>query len=101
MSSIWDTINTEKQKAKVHIQKELSDEIKEMRASKRVFSSTNDTEHYIVICFSTNQDKKTFVQNVLKNKKNETYFDGYEFARIIGGHPCKPSFKLPKPLNKK
>lgn len=61
MSSIWDTINTEKQKAKVHIQKELSDEIKEMRASKRVFSSTNDTEHYIVICFSTNQDKKTFL----------------------------------------
>jgi len=34
------------------------------------------------------------------NKKDETYLDGYEFARSIGKYPQKPSLKLPKPLNK-
>jgi len=99
MSSIWD-IKPKKQpanKAKKP-QNELTEEIKAFRDNQKAFNATNETETYLVLCFSTNEDKKKFVQNVL-NKNNATFVDGYMFARSIGKLPDKPSLKLPKPLN--
>lgn len=101
MSSIWNTLQqkskTELKKEK--IQNELSDEIREFRQKNKEFQATNETETYIVLCFSTIADKREFVQNVL-HKKDATYIDGYKFAQAIGKLPDKPSIKLPKPLNK-
>jgi hypothetical protein len=100
MSSIWNTISKKNKKSenKTDIVKELSDEIKEIRRKNIDFQATNETDTYCVLVFSCAKDRNEFVLNVL-NKK-ETFIDGYEFARRIGGSPVKPSVKLPEPLNK-
>lgn len=101
MSSIWNTLANKKPlvEKKEKIQKELTDEIKQFRQKNKEFQATNETETFVVLCFSTISDKNEFVQNVL-NKKDVTYIDGYKFAKAIGKLPDKPSIKLPKPLNK-
>lgn len=101
MSSIWSTLNKKEkqiQESKLPIQIELTEEIKEFRIQKKEFNATNETETFVVLCFSTIADRKEFMQNVLPKKIDEFYIDGYEFAKSIGKMPDRPKFKLKKPL---
>ena len=81
---------------KTKIVKELTDEIKSLRQSKHEFEATNDHQTYLVVCFSTKEDKEEFCKNV--NIQEHTYVDGYKLANDLGVSPNKPKFKLKKPL---
>ena len=79
--------------------RELTDEIKSFRQKNKEFSATNDHETYLIVCFSTKEDKNNFLKNVQLADKN-TLIDGYELAKNINVEPQKPAFKLRAPLDK-
>lgn len=79
-------------------EKLLTDEIRSFRKKNKEFAATNDHETYLIICFSTKEDKKEFLQNVRID--THTLVDGYELARNIKIEPARPKFKLAKPLTK-
>jgi len=74
----------------------LSEEIKKFRQKKEEFEITNDRETYVVLTFSSNSDKAEFLRFL--HLKNETYIDGYEFARKVQAEPSKPGVNLRRPL---
>jgi hypothetical protein len=106
--SIWDNVKRIKEKsaekAKSNkpekLQKELSDEIQAIRKKNKEFQATNETDTYLVICFSCKDDKDEFLHNLQLSKKEHTYLDGYEVAEKFDLEPKRPKFKLKKPLNK-
>lgn len=76
---------------------ELTDEIKSFRQKNKEFQSTNDHETYLIVCFSTKEDKKTFLKNSMLEGKH-TLIDGYELARNLDCEPRKPGFELREPI---
>jgi hypothetical protein len=109
--SIWDKVdqirkNGVEKKAKekaerTPLQKELSDEIKTLRERNKIFAATNESDTYLVLCFSCKDDKELFLRNLQLKKNEHTYLDGYEVGEKFDIEPKKPKFKLPNPLNKK
>lgn len=78
-------------------ERELSDEIKSFREKKRAFDATNDHQSYLIVMFSTKDDKNAFLTNT-GLLIDSTMVDGYELARHVNLKPDKPSLKLPKPF---
>jgi len=78
-------------------QKELTEEIRSFRAKAKEFQATNDHETYLVVVFSTKEDRKEFLQNVNLSDEH-TLIDGYELAKKLSLQPDKPKFKLKKPF---
>lgn len=76
--------------------KELTDEIKSFRQKNKEFAATNEHETYLIISFSSKQDKETFCDEI--GITEHTLVDGYELARALKVEPQKPSFKLAKPI---
>lgn len=77
--------------------KELTDEIKQFRAKKKEFDATNDHQTYLVVVFSTKEDKELFKNSV--GIADHTFVDGYQLAELIGHQPQKPKFKLAKTIS--
>lgn len=85
---------------KEKIIKVLSDDIKSLREKNKQFQATNDKQTYLIVVFSTNEDKSEFLRNVnIEDYKNHTTMvDGYKLAKNIGIEPKKPKFKLARPI---
>lgn len=79
-------------------QKELSEEILAIRQKAKDFQVTNDHETYLVVCFSSKEDKQAFINNVGLGDEH-TIVDGYKLARILKIQPVCPTIKLAKPLS--
>ena len=95
--SIWDKVNDRKPKEKQNVAKELTDEIRSFREKQKEFEATNDHQTYVLVVFSTKEDKNIFLQQCgLRN--DETMIDGYTMAKKLGKEPQKPKFKLKPPF---
>jgi hypothetical protein len=105
---IFDTIK-QKKIAKVNADKaakskltnlpeDLKAEILAFREKKKHFEAGNETETYVVLQFSCNKDKDTFMQSI-GMPLTETFLDGYEFSTKKLGKPFTPTVKLPRPLD--
>ena len=77
--------------------KELTDEIREFRQKNKEFQATNDHETYLVVVFSTKEDKEEFLKGC--DIDEHTLIDGYTLAKAVGKQPVKPKYLLKKPLN--
>lgn len=77
--------------------KELTDEIREFRQKNKEFQATNDHETYLVVVFSTKEDKEEFLKGC--DIDEHTLIDGYALAKAVGKQPVKPKYLLKKPLN--
>ena len=77
--------------------KELTDEIREFRQKNKEFQATNDHETYLVVVFSTKEDKEEFLKGC--DIDEHTLIDGYALAKSVGKQPVKPKYLLKKPLN--
>jgi hypothetical protein len=95
-----DDIEEEEEIPKEKIIKVLSDDIKTLREKNKQFQATNDKQTYLIVVFSTNEDKSEFLNNVgIEDfKTHTTMVDGYELARKIKIEPSKPKFKLARPI---
>jgi hypothetical protein len=93
-------IEDEEDIPKEKIIKVLSDDIKSLREKNKQFQATNDKQTYLIVVFSTNEDKSEFLKNVnIEDYKNHTTMvDGYKLAKNIGISPQKPKFKLARPI---
>lgn len=69
------------------VQKQLSDEIKSMRESKRKFDDMKSCEFYVCIVFSGKKDKEEWL-NKMGLDPHDTYIDGYKLSGM------KPSNEL-------
>lgn len=76
--------------------KELTDEIKSFRQKNKEFAATNEHETYLIVVFSTKDDKEEFCDNA--GITEHTMVDGYELAKHFKISPTKPKFKLAKPI---
>lgn len=80
--------------------KELSDEIKDFREKQKEFQATNDHQTYLVVVFSTESDKTSFLYNSGLESNEGTLVDGYELSRLLDIEPKNPKFKLKPPLSR-
>jgi hypothetical protein len=76
---------------------ELTDEIRAFRKKNKEFQSTNDHQTYLIVVFSTKEDKEEFLTEAKLSGKH-TLVDGYELAKSLSLHPIAPKFKLQKPF---
>lgn len=105
IKSIWDNQAFKKkpevkQEKTIPIEKELTEEVKELLDSKKRFKALSDTEYYVTVIFSTKEDKELFIRNV-HIEKGTTFVDGYELANKLNVEPKTPTIKLGKPFDKK
>jgi uncharacterized protein involved in high-affinity Fe2+ transport len=93
-------IEDEEDIPKEKIIKVLSDDIKSLREKNKQFQATNDKQTYLIVVFSTNEDKSEFLKNVNIEdyQTHTTMVDGYKLAKNIGIAPQKPKFKLARPI---
>lgn len=80
-------------------QKELTAEIISFREKNKQFQATNEHDTYLILSFSTKDDKEEFLENINMESKH-TIINGYKLAARFGIAPSKPKFKLAKPLSK-
>jgi len=95
--SIWDKIPTAAAKQQEKPAKELTDEIRSFREKQKEFQATNDHQTYLVVVFSTEEDKNKFLTEC-NLVPGETLVDGYDLAKKLGKQPQKPKFKLKPPF---
>lgn len=81
------------------VKKELPENIKLIREKNKEFQATNDHEFYLIVAFSSKEDKKLFLSNLDLEENIHTFVDGYELASKVNLKPNKPSYKLKKPIN--
>lgn len=76
----------------------LNAEIKEVRDKNKTFKQETNCENYLILVFSTKEDKEEFSKNA--NIKDHTMVDGYAFAKSINLEPQKPKFLMRAPMKK-
>lgn len=75
---------------------ELNKEIKTIRDKNETFKQELNCENYLILVFSTKEDKEEFSNNV--GITEHTIVDGYEFAQSLNVEPKKPKFKMRAPM---
>lgn len=78
--------------------RELTDEIRSLRAKNKEFAATNEHDTYLVVSFSTRADRIAFLEAVGLQDEH-TLIDGYALAKATGKGPTRPSFKLKAPIS--
>lgn len=81
-------------------EKELTEEIKSFRDKQKEFAATNDHQTYLIVVFSTKDDRNDFLKNSNLQSSNDTFINGYELAALTNIEPKKPAIKLPAPIHK-
>lgn len=76
----------------------LNDEIKSVRDKNETFKQETNCENYLILVFSTKEDKEEFSKNV--GITEHTMVDGYSFAKSLNVEPQKPKFKMRAPMKK-
>lgn len=98
--SIWDKKEI-KSKSKIDqtLDKELLQEVKDMRKGREAFESSVGKENYLIVVFSSKVDKDTFIKET-KVRSTNCLVDGYELAQKLNLQPKMPTVKLLKPFKK-
>lgn len=76
----------------------LTEEIKSVRDKNETFKQEINCENYLILVFSTKEDKEEFSKNV--SITDHTVVDGYSFAKTLNVEPQKPKFKMRGPMKK-
>jgi hypothetical protein len=74
----------------------LNDEIKSIKNKNDTFKQEINCENYLILVFSTKEDKDEFSKNV--GITEHTMVDGYQFAKSLQVEPQKPKFKMRAPM---
>lgn len=74
----------------------LNDEIKTVKDRNETFKQETNCENYLILVFSTKEDKEEFSKNV--GIKEHTMVDGYQFAKNLNVEPKRPKFKMRAPM---
>lgn len=76
----------------------LSDEIRSVKTKNDTFKQEINCENYLILVFSTKEDKEEFSKNV--GITEHTLVDGYNFASTLNVEPKRPKFKMRDPMKK-